>query len=449
MANTKISQLTANTNPTGNEELVYAYNNTNGKMTLDTMKTFASADSQPTLVSWTNIKTINNQSILWAGNIDIQWGGGWADASYDAIVDASWTWDYTLVSAAIAAWKFNIFVKNWSYTETAWWDVYTKGSSFLRIIWESKSGVQVTFPNTITTPNKIFIDMRYGSNANFYMENVSFNIALSSDNTRFYDDNGWNMIVKNCSFTFDWTTGSLFNSNVSNSDLSFYLCDFISLGSNVKISAHNYNSYWCNFSSASWQIYLNDDTSVNLYDCNIDTYSLWWGTHLSLYNTKMSISWWTITWDLSMDHLCNSELNISSLQSTPSLIEAAIVDNSVINAQWYTISFWSTFNGARCVSGSYIKATTVENTIIMKWCVLACSTLVVPSNGNVSWCRFVSPISTINMDNNSIFMWNYANQTCTLNVLQDEVILVWNNMKNATLVDSWTWTVKANNIFAS
>jgi hypothetical protein len=51
MANTKISQLTPNTNPTGSEELVYAFNNANGKMTLNTMKTFSSADSQATLVS--------------------------------------------------------------------------------------------------------------------------------------------------------------------------------------------------------------------------------------------------------------------------------------------------------------------------------------------------------------------------------------------------------------
>jgi hypothetical protein len=64
MANTKISQLTPNTNPSGNEELVYALNNTNGKMTLNTMKAFASADSQATLVSGVNIRTINNQSIL-------------------------------------------------------------------------------------------------------------------------------------------------------------------------------------------------------------------------------------------------------------------------------------------------------------------------------------------------------------------------------------------------
>lgn len=79
MANTKISALTALTNPTWNEELVYAYNNANGKMTLDTMKTFASADSQATLVSGVNIKTINWTSILGSGNIDVSWwgGGGW------------------------------------------------------------------------------------------------------------------------------------------------------------------------------------------------------------------------------------------------------------------------------------------------------------------------------------------------------------------------------------
>jgi hypothetical protein len=51
MANTKISQLTLNTNPNGGEELVYAYNNTNGKMTLNTMKAFATANTQEELVS--------------------------------------------------------------------------------------------------------------------------------------------------------------------------------------------------------------------------------------------------------------------------------------------------------------------------------------------------------------------------------------------------------------
>lgn len=99
MANTKISALTALTNPTWNEELVYAYNNANGKMTLDTMKTFASADSQATLVSGVNIKTINWTSILGSGNIDVSWwgGGGWfepTELGWDANIWELSEWAY-------------------------------------------------------------------------------------------------------------------------------------------------------------------------------------------------------------------------------------------------------------------------------------------------------------------------------------------------------------------
>ena len=56
MANTKISALTANTNPNWNEEFVYAYNNANGKITLDTMKTF---------VGWAGITTLNADANIW------------------------------------------------------------------------------------------------------------------------------------------------------------------------------------------------------------------------------------------------------------------------------------------------------------------------------------------------------------------------------------------------
>lgn len=56
MANTKISQLTNLTTPTWNEEFVYAYNNANGKITLDTMKTF---------VWWAGITTLNADANIW------------------------------------------------------------------------------------------------------------------------------------------------------------------------------------------------------------------------------------------------------------------------------------------------------------------------------------------------------------------------------------------------
>ena len=56
MANTKISALTANTNPNWSEEFVYAYNNANGKITLNTMKAF---------VWWTGISTLNADANIW------------------------------------------------------------------------------------------------------------------------------------------------------------------------------------------------------------------------------------------------------------------------------------------------------------------------------------------------------------------------------------------------
>ena len=97
MANTKISQLTALTTPTWNEEFVYALNNANGKVTLDTMKTFANTGQQAALVSWTNIKTINGDSILWSWNLVVSWWG-WTsitELSADANIWELSEWLYT------------------------------------------------------------------------------------------------------------------------------------------------------------------------------------------------------------------------------------------------------------------------------------------------------------------------------------------------------------------
>ena len=56
MANTKISQLTALTTPTWSEEFVYAYNNANWKVTLNTVKSF---------IWWAGITTLNADANIW------------------------------------------------------------------------------------------------------------------------------------------------------------------------------------------------------------------------------------------------------------------------------------------------------------------------------------------------------------------------------------------------
>lgn len=120
MANTKISALTANTNPNWSEEFVYAYNNANGKISLNTMKTFAAADSQPTLVSGVNIKTINSQSILWSGNIDVSWGGGGG-------------WSPTELGGDANIWELS----EWVYETT--YDLYYISGQKVPVIWASQS----------------------------------------------------------------------------------------------------------------------------------------------------------------------------------------------------------------------------------------------------------------------------------------------------------------------
>lgn len=117
MANTKISALTALTNPTWNEELVYAYNNANGKMTLDTMKTFASADSQATLVSGVNIKTINGDSILWSWNLVVSWwgGGGWFEPT-----ELGWDANIWELSEWVYETTYDLYYVSWQKVPAAW-----------------------------------------------------------------------------------------------------------------------------------------------------------------------------------------------------------------------------------------------------------------------------------------------------------------------------------------
>lgn len=159
MANTKISALTANTNPTWNEELVYAYNNANGKMTLSTMKTFAVSWKQDTLVSWTNIKTINNTSLLWSWNISIS-GGGSNVIHVDDTDDTSWLQD-VLDSflwwwcPVIELWTLNTY-KAWFYLtgEGNWvvnfWSIQLIGTSLnirkltISYSWTTVSGGAIT-----------------------------------------------------------------------------------------------------------------------------------------------------------------------------------------------------------------------------------------------------------------------------------------------------------------
>lgn len=134
MANTKISQLTANTNPNGNEEFVYAYNNANGKITLDTMKTYIGSwwgsytawtwiDITAWVISNTWVISVNGQT----GNVIVSWGGGQVEYDYSAMqwpcstwyhIPSQWEWQ-----ALYNAW---ITMSAWTSSWTTEWRTYLK-----------------------------------------------------------------------------------------------------------------------------------------------------------------------------------------------------------------------------------------------------------------------------------------------------------------------------------
>lgn len=229
MANTKISALPSNNNPTGSEELVYAYNNSNGKMTLNTMKTFANTWQQAELVSGTNIKTINNQSILWAWNIDIQWGWwGWWEW-YDAIVDAGGNGDYTTIGAAVDANKRKIFVMNWTYNETQGHFITMSAVDKIIIHWQSSvwvvvnislTSVQTQWSDFNNYPGFLFLDASATDSSEVEIKNITFNASVDTDQFQAYIIR-WNwkstwlasIIIDNCIFNVsnDWSDRAWFN----------------------------------------------------------------------------------------------------------------------------------------------------------------------------------------------------------------------------------------------
>lgn len=308
MANTKISQLIANTNPNGNEELVYAYNNTNGKMTLNTMKAFAWTWKQDTLVSWTNIKTINNQSILWAWNIDIQWGGwsGWE--WYDAIVDAAGNGDYTTIWAAVDANKRKIYVNNWTYNETEWHFISMSALDKLIIHWQSKTGVvvnveltsvQTQWSDPYDYPAFLFLDASTSDNTEIDIKNITFNFSVNSDEVscymmRVYYKNTWmtSVNLSNCIFNVsnDWSNRMIFRAiwakNHAKWTQDIYNCEYSVLSNTANMYleetdsassddfCYHKNCYFISKANSSnkWYMHIN-----NAYDCIIvfDKTNMW------------------------------------------------------------------------------------------------------------------------------------------------------------------------------
>lgn len=353
MANTKISQLTALSNPTWSEELVYAFNNANGKMTLNTMKTFIQPDLswyQEKLVNQSNIKSINWESLLWSWNIIVSWwwGGGGADMWYQAVVDASGNADYTTITAALADWNRSILVLPWTYNETEWNNIT---DSWVVIHWvdEERTIINVTLDTSDTYP--YFIKHTWTTIGNVIddIRNLTFNVTYKKTwyLVDWYTTDTWKSVdvtIENCTFNVTsladvWAyilrvfngnaTKWLFNNlNVNITDSWHYIsvntdyvwqfnnCAFYlkATWSRVALSWSSFNN--CSIlweASDSWWTYTSLDDIVN---CNIEIYGnnaiRKWRMYINdAKNSNIELSYWAhpstdISWSTAISDWAES-----------------------------------------------------------------------------------------------------------------------------------------------
>lgn len=197
----------------------------------------AVAGKQDTLVSWTNIKTVNWTSILGAWDITIQ---GWWISVYDAVVASDWTWDYTTLWWAISANKKNIFIKNWNYNESA----VTTTNNALHITWESIEWVKLTY----STFDCITINSSSLSNITVTLDVKNITISATW--------NSWwgGSIAQEIWCVFRMTNNST-NTNKSNFNIN-----------NCNFNLTDNWDYYCSITSWHWQ---NTDSKVLISNCNI------------------------------------------------------------------------------------------------------------------------------------------------------------------------------------
>lgn len=516
MANTKISQLTPNTNPSGWEELVYAYNNTNGKMTLNTMKGYVEnnlswyatdadlAWKQDTLVSWTNIKTINGSDLLWSWNLDISWwiaytAWTWIDVTswvisntwvtsvnwqtwavtvswwwswwYDCVVAADWTWDYTTIWAAVNAWKKNIFVKNWSYTETAQWDVKTAWNNTLHITWESYLWVSVTVDSTITITwgSSRFIDMTlptWYTEFDFYMKNLNFTLDFSWNVSYFFRtwSGEWKFLVEDCWFTYSWWTGNNYlfywsNIFVMTTDSNSY--------NNTKCNMFNRCVFDCSTDAANWFVYVMSWWSIvaencvfktswtwtmsivwgsswgwYIKHCNINAYWLYFNSNISILNSRIKIaSWWSFYYHSS---------------STPNDFRCEFIENSdfIIDwnlwTAWAVVIWWICNNCLISISANNLTSFGIGNDLYhnSRYCS---STRVVYSwavsvIADTYWLWLTTSSLTLSGNSLTTYSWILMINWWTVSITAHDSVIMWNLWNWATVTDSWTWNVVANNV---
>lgn len=239
---------------------------------------------QETLVSWTNIKTINNTSLLWSGNIDIQTGGNytagnWIDITNDEIwLDGTYNKvDYSAMQWPAPSWFHVPLSSEWTAVKTIWttlWGWSSDGTNF---------GIALKLP---------FAGRRIYSSAGVSDQGSNGYYWSSS---RYTTNNAYYLYLSS-------TTLSPLNASYrahGSSVRCFKNSPVVPTSNWTKLYWTSIESWWIFWSSTDWLISLSSDwiTWITIADKNLWATTVWnsWDT-LSETNCGKYYQWGNNYW---------------------------------------------------------------------------------------------------------------------------------------------------------
>lgn len=227
---------------------------------------------QDTLVSWTNIKTINNNSLLGSWDIDVQ----------ETLV--SWT-NIKTINSQDVLWSWNIAINE---VPAGWteWQVLTKTNDWMD--WETPAATWVI------SSNHTYEDM-------IHLSQAEYDALVSPDPDTFYstpdDAESWAFEPEN-TWT-EWQVLTKTNTGYIWDDLENWGISKVfvvsSLSSDLSVLQSAYDFYlqgWNPIIKYNWWVYhcvLNNGT---LYST---AYCLWYPPEVALNSLKLTVSNWLVT----------------------------------------------------------------------------------------------------------------------------------------------------------
>jgi len=333
----------------------------------------------------------------------------WWQNTYDAIVAADWSWDYTTLYDAINDGKKNIFVKSWTYNEA----LNSKFIDyFIKITWENRDNTIISFAADSSSWYYLYMDGWW------HVKDLTINLIW------------WDY---NCSYIFSWSPDALVENiyykydltNSTNNQWTWWRC-------------RNYNCIFKVIWWLWWSYYMEINEDWIYESCTL--FSTQIAINWILINTGMnrwSDDWWYL-WLKTSSKMFNCDFYtfdyynkklkpwtdnyIQNLQNT-SLYKICIPDSYKLYLSWRVV--WN-----------YILQITDTD---FNWDITTYD-----SDMQVTWNYIYTDNNSFTIKDSSVsFTWNYLS-TDKFNINWNNCAVVWNRLAWTT-TDNWSWNVIANN----